>query len=209
MNSGHHAAGPRSSGPALGRGLLLLVVALVVGIVVLRSIPTPVPSGSAVSTTTTATTTPKPNNPLASPPATSSTLAPGKVEVLVANGTSVPVGAGNLVNALKALGYDVLVPYDTNTTASASYIYYATSAYKQSALALAKLLSQPDSEVLAQPASIPVTTTAKPDVVIIEGPTLAQRFASPVTLGTTKTTTKTTTKATTTKATTTTSTTGG
>ncbi|MGH9071222.1 MAG: LytR C-terminal domain-containing protein [Acidimicrobiales bacterium] len=192
MNSGRHAAGPRPSGLALGRGFLLLVVALVVGIIVLRSIPTPRPSGAAATTTT--TTTERPGSQTGKPTGDTTTttmapLAPAKVQILVANGTSVPVGAGNLVNALKALGYDVLVPYDTTAAATATAIYYASSIYKPSALTLASLLSKPASVVSALPKSIPVTTTATPNVVIIEGPNLAKRFASPVSLKTTSTTT--------------------
>lgn len=215
MNSGRHSAGPSSSGPALGRGLLLLVVAVVVGIVILRSVPTPVPPGGTTSTTapsSTASTQP-PNNPLAAgPPVTTASLPPSKITVLVANGTTVPAGAGNLRSALQALGYNLLLAYDTTAPAASSAIYYATSTYKQSALTLATLLGQPASLVAALPStatSVQLTTTAGANVVIIEGPTLAQRFASPVTLHGSGQNSSTTTTTTTTSTTQTTQTTSG
>lgn len=204
MNSGRHPAGPKSSGIALGKGLILLVVALVIGIVVLRSVPTPVAPRAA---TTPVTTTPDtaPAQPATKPAATGPsaptiTLPPAKVAVLVANGTTVPAGAGNMVTALKALGYNVLPASDTTAPASATVVYYVSDTYKQAALTLADKLGQPPGVVTVLSKSAPLSTTTGADVVVIEGPTLALRFAGPVSLGTTTTTSTTTTSTTATTA---------
>lgn len=210
MNSGQHAPGRRPPGGqpglALGRGVLLLVVAIVVGIVLLRSVPTPTAPGSVTQPTTTTTSTQPSNLGGGTTRTTTPTLlAPSKVIVLVANGTSVPAGAGNLVNALKGVGYMALIPYDTTPpdSVSTSAIYYKAG-YAPEADALATLLKQPATEVAALPSSVPVVTTMAFDVMVIEGTTLATSFADPVSLtpsGTTSTTIKTTSTSTTTTST--------
>lgn len=211
MNYDPNAPGDRPSGRgrglALGRGIVLLAVALVIGIVLLRSVPTPVPPGPVTATTVT-TAAPLRKKPVAKGPTTTvPTLAPSKVAVLVANGTTVPSGAGNLAVALKALGYDTLPAYDTTAPATASAVYYVSATYKQPAATLAGLLGLPSSAVGLLPSSAPVPKVSGYDVAIVEGPHLAARFANPTSLGTTTTSTPGTTS--TTGTTRTTGTTGG
>lgn len=168
-------------------------MAVVVGVVLLRTVPTPkAPAGSASTTTTTVASPSAPDNSgeTTTTTAPATLLPPSKVTVLVANGTSVPAGATNMVNALKQLGYLVLVPYDTTSAATASAIYYQAG-YKPEAEALATLLSQPASEVAPVPSPLPVRTTLSFDVMVVEGPALATRFANPVSLAKSTTTSST------------------
>lgn len=189
------AGGPpgRVPGLALGRGVILLAVAVVIGVVLLRSLPTPVPPGAATTTTTQATTPTHSTKPVASgSTTTTTTLAPSKVAVLVANGTSVPSGAGNLANALKALGYDTLPAYDTTAPATASAVYYVSETYHQAAVTLAKVIGVASTSVAVLPSTAPVPKVSGTDVAVVEGPHLAARFANPTSLGTTTSTSTTT-----------------
>lgn len=188
MSRGHHSTDDRSfsrsTGLALGRGLVLLAVAVVVGIVLLNSVPTPTPKVPASTPPSPTSTVPAKHHGTTTttvPPATSTTLAPSKVAVLVANGTSVAKGATNLSNALKPLGYKLLAPVDTTSAATGSAVYFAPG-YDQAAASLAQLMKLSPSSVQPLPSSLPVASVSGADVVVVEGPTLAQRFTNPTSI---------------------------
>lgn len=183
MSQGRHAADDRSLGRstslALGRGALLVGAAVVIGVVLLHTVPTPgaspAPSGSPAGAGTTVTTV---RHRSAVSPATTATSVPrSQVSVLVANGTSVGLGASHLSTALGAAGYHVLTPTNTTQSQSASAVYFV-SGYADAAAALATLLQLGPSTVQGLPSSLPVPSVAGADIVVVEGPNLAQRFAS-------------------------------
>lgn len=174
----------RSSGPpgeeriSLGRALVLLVVAVVVGVLCLQvggrppATPAPVVSSSATTTTTvphrttTTTTAPRPN------PA---------VKVLVANGGSVNGAAAYFTSKLKADGWTTLTP--TNVTpVSASGVYYATG-QQASAGSVASDVGLSASAVhpVATGPTVPGATGA--DVILVVGPDLSSQVSSGSTSG--------------------------
>lgn len=180
MSRGRHAPGDGPLGPSLGaasgRGLALLGVAVVVAVVLLHT-EHPVSPGAGPTTTTSTTAAPGPIGPVTPASAPTTTIPRAQVNVLVANGTKVPLGASHLATALASLGYHLATPSDTTQAVTASSVYFAAG-YEQPASAIAGLLGLDPSTVLPLPAALPVTTTTGINVVVVEGTTLAQRFAS-------------------------------
>lgn len=193
MSQGRHAADDRSlgrsTGIALGRGALLVAAAVVISVVLLHTVPTPGASpGTAGPTATTATTATTNRHRSASAPVTTgTTLARSQISVLVANGTSVGSGASHLSTALGALGYHMLTPTDTTQSQSASAVYFA-SGYSDAAAAMATLLQLGPATVQPIPSPPPVPSAGSADIVVVEGPHLAQRFASATSLSAATTT---------------------
>lgn len=142
MNARHAAAEgsfARSAGGAAGRGMVLVAVAVVLGVVLMRwSLDGPgdgVIAGPVVTTVTDATT---------GPPATTSDgstvpttaggettvaptpLSPETVKVVVANGTATTGVAGNFTDQLNLKAYVTEAATNANvTTYTASVVYYA------------------------------------------------------------------------------------
>lgn len=199
MSSRRHASRDRSlrrsTTMAIGRGLVLVAVAVVVGIVLVNSVPTPGPATPSASQPAAAGSSHPRGSGGAAPAGTTTTTAassattaapampPSKVKVAVANGTNdaVPLGATHLADALHALGYQVLAPMDTTQPQSSSAVYFAPG-YDQAAAALAHRLQLSPSVVAPLPSSVPVSNVSGADVVVIEGPNLAQRFKTATTL---------------------------
>lgn len=186
---------------SLGKALVLLVVAVVVGVVCLQvgSRPT-VDTGNASAATTTTTTAPS------RPTTTTTTTAPNPaVKVLVANGGAVNGAAGFFTAKLDAKGWSTLTP--TNATpVTASAVYYATG-QQQPAEAIATSLGLASTVVKPLATSTPVEGVTGADVVVIVGPNLSSQVTSTTTTSTTTTTTAATTTSTATTASTTTGTT--
>jgi hypothetical protein len=170
----------RSAGGAALRGAGLLAVAVILGIILLRSGGGD-PYASAVRSiapqTPEATTRP--------PTATTLTVPvrqPGQIKVLPANGTNT-AGAGLLVfNRLKQAGYNVLAA--TNTTnqgsATASSVFYNPD-FEREARVVGQLLGLPDTDVQAMPTPPPVSDTRGADIVVVVGPDLAKEGTPAVT----------------------------
>lgn len=187
MRRGRHAADDgsfgRSTGTALGRGLLLLAVALVLGLLLLNRVDAPaedeqqVRSGDTEETTTTtaarSTTTTAPMR------------APKDVKVLSANGTSVKGAGGRVKDKLLAAGYNALAATDTTAPAQGSAVYYAAG-FEREAAVVAQLLSVAPSAVLALPATPPVADLKGAEVVVVIGPDLAAANPPPSTTTTAK-----------------------
>lgn len=118
----------RSAGMAVGRGTLLVGLAVIVGILLLQVVdPGPDSSGASAATstsTTAATTVPGAATGASTAPAGSTTAAtsapagarpPGEVSVIVFNGSNAAGVAGNATNKLKTAGYKTLTPTDAQT----------------------------------------------------------------------------------------------
>jgi hypothetical protein len=170
MNPGRHAAGgDRAGGVALGRGVALVLVAVVLGVVVLRhhrsaaSAARPAVASRAAPSTTAA---PRPGT--ASVPA----IPPGRVRTLVANGTTVPRLAARIGAALHSRGFDVIGAVNTTSPASASAVYFAPG-YADSAATVASDLGLAPSTVEPLTTPAPVANLEGADVLVVAGPDLA------------------------------------
>lgn len=194
MRPGQHAAGDgsfaRSAGGAGARGLALLAVALVLGIVLLNATDADPPGttvssrgdsdtsggsddddadgeGSAASTTL----------PVA-PVTTASARAPKDVKVIVANASSTKGAAGGAGDRLKALGFNVLAP--TNATAVPDSAVYFTTGFDRDAAAIAAALQLPPAAVKPMPAPPPLDTKDA-NVAVVLGTNDAPKFGTATT----------------------------
>jgi len=162
----------RSAGTQTFRGVLLLAVAVVIGIILLNTANKPPASTLAAGSTphhgSSATTTLPP-----APTTTTPLRAPKDVKVLPANGTLVN-GAGARVGVtLAQSGYNVLAAVSATSNSATSTVVYYTQGYDREAAALAILLSLPASAAQPMPTPAPVPDTKGANVVVVVGPDLA------------------------------------
>lgn len=188
MKPGNHAAGDgsfgRSAGGAAGRGVALLAVALLIGIVLLNATDAEPPGtrlttgpsggedaapgpdkGRTAAPTTTASTTTLPGRP------------PPEVKVIVANAAGVQGAAGRASDILKPAGYNVLAP--TNTKGETAV--YFVPGYEREAAAVATALGFPGASVKPLPTPPPIPDTKEANVVVIIGPDQGSRFSGAAT----------------------------
>ena len=194
MRPGNHAAADgsfgRSAGGAAGRGIVLLAVALLIGILLLNATDAEPPGtrvtteppgaagddggdaadgagdgGAAASTTL--------------PPTTLAPRAPREVKVIVVNASGVKGAAGKASDMLKPPGYNVLAP--TNASNSESAVYF-TPGYDADAAAVAAVLGFPAPTVKPLPTPPPIPDSKGAHVVVMVGRDQGSRFgASPAT----------------------------
>jgi hypothetical protein len=180
--------GPEPTGRvAIGRALVLLVIAVVVGTLLLQVGSRPSVSGTAgVVTTTTApgaTTTTAPGATTttvhhATSTTTTTTGVPhASVKVLVANGTSTPGVAAHFTQQLQAQGWSTLSPVDTTSPVSASTVYYAAG-QQAAAAQIAASLGLRSGAVQPLTTAVPVSGTNGVEVVVVIGPDLAGQTTS-------------------------------
>jgi LytR cell envelope-related transcriptional attenuator len=184
----------RSAGGAAARGAGLLVLAVVLGILLLRAgggdpYSRSVSTGSAQVTTATSL-----------PPTATTVTVPlrpaGDVKVLPANGTSTAGAATNTGNRLRDSGYNILAASNTAKAATASNVFYVPG-FEREARVVAQLLGLPDSAVQPLPNPSPVPDTREANLVVVVGPDLAKAGppASPPTTRRSATTVRTATTA--------------
>lgn len=155
------------------KGAILVVVAVVIGIALLRD-----DSGTArISVGAESPVTEPDDNGDPSASSTSSTTtvplrAPSEVKVLVANGSDVNGAASVQTNALKALGYVTANPGNT-AQVPATVVYYTTG-YEAEAAALAEAIGAPATAVQPLPTPAPVDDMALSNVLVVVGPDLAK-----------------------------------
>lgn len=158
------------------RGVVLILVAVVLGIVLLQATDesdpftavdneaagpgratTTVPGGGQDRTTTT--------------PATTQEVDPSTITVLVANGSGGVAGlAGALTEQVANAGYQTAPPANVEAV-DASVVYYTTG-FEQAAQAVAALFD-PAPEVAPMPDPSPVDDLRSANVVLVAGPELA------------------------------------
>lgn len=166
---------PNTEQSAAAKGIALLVVAVVVGVILLARF-----GGTRGDTSSSAQTRQSASTSTTLPPTTTTALATGvtskppaalKVGVFNGTGGKVSKAAGNTKQALITGGYadaNVKVGHDTDERTS-SVVYYAATAQRGDAAAVAKLLGLPNTSVQ------PVGTAKLPDgaegtdVVVILG----------------------------------------
>jgi hypothetical protein len=168
-------AAPAAQG-SVARGVVLVAVALVIGVLLLRdddSATTQVAVGSDTAgevdndpsvddaeepDVTTTTTTEAPRDP-------------AEVKVLVANGSGVNGAAGGATDALEALGYVTGTP--ANAERVPSTVVYFTTGFQAEAEALAAAIGASPDSVTPMPAVAPVDDLQLANVLVHLGPDLA------------------------------------
>lgn len=174
---GRHAAADgsfqRSAGKAMARGIVLILAAVLLGVILLKSTDPTDPftekaaAGDATRTTvsapdtsdTTATTTP------------AKAHAASEVTVLVANGSGVKGAAGRVAESLKTSNYVLKQSVNTTAPAEASFVYYAEG-YEADARAIAGLLTPPPG-IQAMPTPLPVKDLGGAKILVVVANDLA------------------------------------
>lgn len=183
MGKGQHAAAdgsfPRSAGGAMLRGIGLIVVAVILGLVLLNATDSPEPFRAA-STEDETPATPETGDDEGGGGTTTSTTAaaaqahdPSEVAILVANGTGGQVrgAAGRVAETLKAGNYILKTSTNTSSAADASIVYFQPG-YEADAEAVAGLLT-PAPGVQPMPDPIPVADLAGANVLVVVAADLA------------------------------------
>jgi hypothetical protein len=169
--------------------LFIVATAVLVGQLHPSTASTASTSTSTPTATTTATTTPGSPTTVASAPTTTKprsststgpTTPPARVTVLVANGSTVSGEATKVTAQLHAAGWDTLPPVNTATNVSSSTVYYAPG-FQASATSIASTLGVAATQVQPLSSSVPVSSVAGADVVVVIGPDVANRSSSTAT----------------------------
>ena len=191
---------------AMGRGIVLLGVALAIGVYLLSraNVGTVVRASSGVTTTTGATRSAG-TSPAARATTTVPLRSPSAVKVIVANGTDVRGAASRVGQELITAHYNVLSPTDASSPAKQSAVYFAAG-YGPEAGAVAQALQLPSAAAQPLPNPPPVKALGGANVVVIVGPELAGRVTTPTSAPASTTTTHRASTSTTTRASTTSST---
>jgi hypothetical protein len=164
--------GPGGRHIVLGRAIAVIVAAVVLGVLILRS------GGHSPVIALTPATAPR-NGVTTTIPrsatSTSTTVSHAGVKVLVANSSTTPLVAAGYSTALQRAGWTLLPPVTAKPPLSAkSSIYYAVNK-RSEADAVAAALGVPTSAVLPLSPATPVTSSAGADVVVVIGSDLAAK----------------------------------
>ncbi|MDQ3145488.1 MAG: LytR C-terminal domain-containing protein [Actinomycetota bacterium] len=189
MSAGRYAAADgsfvKSARGALARGVALIAVAVVIGILLLEATD---PPDSLVDPATVATNaTAGDDSSSSAPPASDDPEAPGttaeggqpafdpgSVSVLVANGSSVPGAAGRLSATIEEGGYSIAPPADTPEDVDASVVYFVEG-FEEAATAIAASLSPaPSVAALPDPPPVSAGDLGDAEVVVVVAAELAE-----------------------------------
>ncbi len=191
MKPGRYAAADgsfaRSAGGAGARGLALLALALLIGVVLLNATDAD-PPGTTVSADGDADspsgdggdsdaagegTSPAPTTTV--PPTTLPARAAKDVKVIVANASAVKGAAGNAKKVLDPAGYNNLAPANAAPVETTSVFF--VPGYDRDAAAVAVVLQLPPTVVKPMPAPLPFDTKGA-QVAIVLGADQAAKFAA-------------------------------
>jgi hypothetical protein len=175
----------RSASSAAGRGLFLIGLAVLIGIVLLRSAfdddggfidtddSTEQPGTTTDETTDEAsdTTATVGTDTTVATPVTGTTHPPNEVKLLVLNGAGVVGAAGRATDTLSAAGFAPLEPADAPARVEATAVY-ATAGYEADAAAVAAALGAPPTSVAAVPDPPPADLQGA-NVLVVLGPDVA------------------------------------
>lgn len=191
----------RSAGGAGARGLALLAIALLIGIVLLNATDAD-PPGATVSAQGDADTTDADSGgggdaageddgggggeAAAAPTSVPTTTtvparAPKDVKVIIANASDVSGAAGNVKKVLDPAGYNVLAP--SNATKVAESSVFHTAGFEADARAVATALGLPATVVKALPAPPPFDTKGA-NVAVVIGADSGTKFGAAPAAGT-------------------------
>lgn len=181
MSRGQHAADDnsfnRSASGALVRGIILVAVAVVLGVILLQATDDPIPEDSAggerppvAADATTTTTVAEEEPPTVTP--TTVPLDPSTITVLVANGAGVSGLAGDVTELVAEAEFETAAPTDVTDgeEVEESVVYYSPG-FEEAAMAVAAVFD-PAPEVAALPDPPPVDDLAGANVVVLAGPDL-------------------------------------
>lgn len=196
MRRGQHAADDgsfgRSAAVNAGRGGILILVALVIGVVLLQDFDDAGSGGVDVSATPDPTDPPS-TQPLETVPSTTTlpVRAPRDVKVLALNGTTTAGAARRVSDVLRQGGYNVLAPADASPSVKSSTrtsaVYYVTQEFEREAKRLQQDLGLAPTPVTIVPTPPPTADLRGANVVIVVGPDLAQTRTTTTTGATTTT----------------------
>lgn len=170
-----------------GRGVAIVIVAVVIGVLLLPS-ATRAPLAASAKTTAPTTTVASVGRAAtrghghghhagtSTSTSTSTTVPPASIHVLVANATTTNGVAGAVTRFLASKGFATLTATNALLKVTASQIY-TVGAASADAGTVAAALSLPSTSIEAVAATAPVSSEAGANVVVIVGPDLATRFA--------------------------------
>jgi hypothetical protein len=177
MTSPSDHGGPVSSPPAgaggqlpVGRAAALLILFIIIAAVLLGQVHPAKPVASAASST--ASTSTSTTVPAAPTTTTAAPTPPAQVAVLSANGSSVAQAATTLANQLRAIGWNTLPPVNATSQVPSTTVYYAPG-FQPSATTIADMLGLAASVVQPIGTSVPVSSAAGGDVIVVLGPNAA------------------------------------
>ena len=152
------------------KGVILVVVAVVIGLVLLRD-----DGASTAQVTVGAEDNPAeaedPETTSSTTPTTAAVRATSEVKVLVANGSGVNGAAGAKTTELEALGYVTANPTDAERV-TATVVYFIDG-YEAEAKALATSIGAAETAVTMIPTPAPVDDTQLSNLIVVLGPDLA------------------------------------
>jgi hypothetical protein len=159
-----------------GRGLVIVIVAVVLGVLLLPSATrAPLLVRTVASTTTPrVATTGRTTRHTHTSTTTTTTPAPATVHVLVANATVVNGVAHAVTAFLASKGFATLTPTNALLKVTASELYTVGGASADTSAAAAAL-DLPASSIEPAASAAPVASTTGANVVVIVGPDLAAR----------------------------------
>jgi hypothetical protein len=168
---------PERSG--LVRGVVLVVLAIVLGILLL---PSATRAPLQVVASRSSTTVPTPSSATTHPSASSTTPtttapAASEIHVLVANATNVNGVAGAITSFLGGKGFQTLTAVNALTTLTAWQLYVTSAGSASDAAVVAKALGLSASTIQSASSAAPVSSTGAASVVVVAGQDLASRFA--------------------------------
>lgn len=163
----------------MARGVVLIVVAVVLGVVLLQATDEPGPfepaisDGAGLAGGVSTTPSSEAGEPTSTSETTVQPVDPSTITVLVANGSGGVAGlAGRLTEQLAAEGYQTASPTDTGAIDS-SVVYY-TPGFEDAAEALAALF-EPPPEVAPLPDPAPVDDLEAANLVLVAAADLAEQ----------------------------------
>ena len=173
----------RSAGAAGLRGMLLLAVAVLIGVVLLNATDndppgTEVRAGAATENDDNEDGEEASGGPTTTVGPTTTTAAlrpPGEVKVVVANASGVDGVARKASDELKTKSYNVLSP--TNSTAKVeATVVYGIAGYERDAQGVAVALGLPPAQAKPMPTPAPIADLRTAQVLVMVGPELATRL---------------------------------
>jgi hypothetical protein len=165
-------------GARAGRGVAIVVIAVVVGVLLLPSAtraPLPADASTATPTTTTTAAGGTASHGHHTTTTTSTTIPPSAIHVLVANATTTNGVAGDVTRFLASKGFGTLTATNALVKVTASQIFTVGGATAD-VQAVATALNLPATAIEPAASAAPVSSTAGANVVVIVGPDLASRY---------------------------------
>jgi hypothetical protein len=154
------------------RGVLVVIVAALLGVLVLREIDSSasVDSGGSTATTTTVAAT---TTAIAT---TTTTVNKASFTVLVANASGTQGAAGRLAEKMQADGFTVAQPVTATTKVDTTAVYYL-SGYEAAADSVAAYLAVGAPQPMPEPK--PVADLGQAQVLVVEGRDIASSASTP------------------------------